>query len=51
MARTSGTSQREPLSRREIVRSALAVADAEGLDAVTIRRIAAVHGVTHMALS
>jgi TetR/AcrR family transcriptional regulator, tetracycline repressor protein len=50
MARTSGTRQREPLSRREIVRSALAVADAEGLDAVTIRRIAADHGVTHMAL-
>jgi AcrR family transcriptional regulator len=50
MARTSGTRQREPLSRQEIVRSALAVADAEGLAAVTIRRIAADHGVTHMAL-
>jgi TetR/AcrR family tetracycline transcriptional repressor len=50
MARTRGTGQREPLSRQEIVRSALAVADGEGLDAVTVRRIAADHGVTHMAL-
>jgi AcrR family transcriptional regulator len=50
MARTSGTTQRGALSRQEIVRSALAMADAEGLDAVTLRRIAADHGVTHMAL-
>jgi TetR/AcrR family transcriptional regulator, tetracycline repressor protein len=51
MARTSSDDrQREPLSRQEIVRSALAVADSEGLDAVTVRRIAAEHGVTHMAL-
>ena len=50
MTRTRGTSQREPLSRQEIVRSALAVADGEGLDAVTVRRVAADHGVTHMAL-
>jgi TetR/AcrR family transcriptional regulator, tetracycline repressor protein len=50
MARASNARQREPLSREEIVRSALAVADGEGLDAVTVRRIAADHGVTHMAL-
>jgi AcrR family transcriptional regulator len=50
MARASGAKQREPLTRQEIVRSALALADNEGLDAVTVRRIAADHGVTHMAL-
>jgi AcrR family transcriptional regulator len=38
------------LTRPDIVRSALMLADAEGLDAVTIRRISADHGVTHMAL-
>jgi TetR/AcrR family transcriptional regulator, tetracycline repressor protein len=42
--------QRQPLSREAIVRSALAVADSEGLAAVTVRRVAADHGVTHMAL-
>ena len=50
MARAGDARQREPLSRKEIVRSALAVADSEGLEAVTVRRIAADHGVTHMAL-
>lgn len=50
MARASNARQREPLSRPEIVRSALALADSEGLDAVTVRRVAADHGVTHMAL-
>ena len=50
MARATNSKQREPLTRPEIVRSALAVADGEGLDAVTIRRVAGDHGVTHMAL-
>ena len=38
------------LNRAELVASALAVADAEGLEAVTIRRIAQLHDVTPMAL-
>jgi AcrR family transcriptional regulator len=42
--------QREPLTGPEIVEAALALADAEGLDAVTIRRVATDRGVTHMAL-
>ena len=50
MARATDAKQREPLTRQEIVRSALAVADSEGLEAVTLRRIAADYGVTHMAL-
>jgi len=41
---------REPLTRDQLVASAIAIADAEGLDAVTIRRLAADHGVTPMAL-
>ncbi len=39
-----------PLGREAVVERALAVADAEGLDAVTIRRLAADLGVTPMAL-
>lgn len=38
------------LNRDELVTTALAVADAEGLDAVTVRRVAQLHGVTPMAL-
>ncbi|AGL21513.1 regulatory protein TetR [Actinoplanes sp. N902-109] len=38
------------LSREAIVGSAMAVADAEGLEAVTIRRLAQEHGVTPMAM-
>ena len=38
------------LSRGAVVRRALALADEEGLDAVTIRRLAADFGVTPMAL-
>lgn len=38
------------LNRDELVGTALAVADAEGLDAVTIRRVAQQHHVTPMAL-
>lgn len=38
------------LNRDELVTTALAVADAEGLEAVTVRRVAQLHGVTPMAL-
>lgn len=38
------------LNRDELIASALAVSDAEGLDAVTIRRVAQLHEVTPMAL-
>jgi TetR/AcrR family transcriptional regulator, tetracycline repressor protein len=38
------------LNRAELVATALAVVDAEGLDALTIRRVAQVHDVTPMAL-
>jgi TetR/AcrR family tetracycline transcriptional repressor len=41
---------REKLHRETIVAGALALADAEGLDAVTIRRVAQDNGVTPMAL-
>ncbi|MFI0721826.1 TetR/AcrR family transcriptional regulator [Streptomyces sp. NPDC021224] len=38
------------LNREDLVTTALAVADAEGLEAVTIRRVAQQHDVTPMAL-
>jgi TetR/AcrR family transcriptional regulator, tetracycline repressor protein len=38
------------LNRDELIGTALAVSDAEGLDAVTIRRVAQQHDVTPMAL-
>jgi TetR/AcrR family tetracycline transcriptional repressor len=38
------------LNRDDLVTTALSVADAEGLDAVTIRRVAQLHDVTPMAL-
>lgn len=38
------------LNRDDLITTALAVSDAEGLDAVTIRRVAQEHGVTPMAL-
>ena len=41
---------RERLSRETIAAGALALADREGIDAVTIRRLAADHSVTPMAL-
>lgn len=50
MAKKSSAPARERLSREAIVTSALALADAEGLGAVTIRRLAGDHGVTPMAL-
>ena len=46
MARRTGPT----LSRRTVVEAALALADAEGLAAVTIRRLATQLGVTPMAL-
>jgi TetR/AcrR family tetracycline transcriptional repressor len=48
--RRSGSVARERLSRDTIVSGAIALADAEGLDAVTIRRLAQDHDVTPMAL-
>lgn len=38
------------LNRDELIATALAVADSEGLDAVTLRRVAQQHDVTPMAL-
>ena len=42
--------KRNALSREIVVKRALAIADAEGLQAVTIRRVAKELGVTPMAL-
>ncbi|GLY18381.1 TetR family transcriptional regulator [Kineosporia rhizophila] len=50
MAGKRSAASKERLSREAIVTSALALADREGLDAVTIRRLATDHGVTPMAL-
>jgi TetR/AcrR family tetracycline transcriptional repressor len=50
MARTSSTSTRERLSRDAIAAGALELADREGLEAVTIRRLAQDNSVTPMAL-
>jgi TetR/AcrR family tetracycline transcriptional repressor len=47
---TAADGAKERLSRETIVDSALALVDAEGLDAVTIRRLAHDQGVTPMAL-
>src|ERR1700760_825393 len=44
------TSKRDELSRDAIVDRAVAIADTEGLDAVTIRRLGQEFGVTPMAL-
>lgn len=41
---------RASLSREAIVAAAITLADAEGLDAVSVRRLAQLHGVTPMAL-
>ncbi|OHV31304.1 TetR/AcrR family transcriptional regulator [Pseudofrankia sp. EUN1h] len=48
-ARTAAR-DREPLTRDLVVAQAIALADVEGLDAVTIRRLAQEHHVTPMAL-
>ena len=42
--------ERPKLSKAAVVQRGLALADAEGLDAVTVRRLAAELGVTPMAL-
>lgn len=49
-AQSRKTPPKERLSRSVIVDDALRIADAEGLDAVTIRRLATDHDVTPMAL-
>ncbi|TKG72799.1 TetR/AcrR family transcriptional regulator [Prauserella endophytica] len=48
--RSPADDERTPLSRRAVAGAAVALADAEGLDAVTIRRLAKDLGVTPMAL-
>jgi len=50
VAKKSTAGVKEPLSRERIVDAAIALADAEGLEAVTIRRLALDQGVTPMAL-
>jgi len=45
-----GRGRRDPLSRRQIVRTALTIADAEGLEAVSMRRIAKELGAGAMSL-
>jgi TetR/AcrR family tetracycline transcriptional repressor len=50
MASRTATATRERLSRETIASGALALADREGLDAVTIRRLATENSVTPMAL-
>jgi AcrR family transcriptional regulator len=50
MAKRSTDAPRERLRRDAIVSGAIALADREGLEAVTIRRLAQDHGVTPMAL-
>lgn len=41
---------RSTLSPKEVLRSAVAIADREGIEAVSMRRLAREHGVTPMAL-
>lgn len=48
--KTSAVATRERLSRETLAASALDLADREGIDAVTIRRLATEHSVTPMAL-
>jgi TetR/AcrR family transcriptional regulator, tetracycline repressor protein len=50
MASTASASSKERLSRESLAAGALDLADREGLDAVTIRRLAQEHSVTPMAL-
>ncbi len=42
--------ERPPLSRRKVIEAALAIGDAEGLDAISLRRLARELSVTPMAL-
>lgn len=46
----TGARRREPLNRAKVLRAGIALADAEGLDAVTMRRLAEDLGVVPMAL-
>lgn len=48
--KTKSTADRDQLSREAVVRRALEIADTEGLEAVSIRRVAGELGVTPMAL-
>src|SRR5450759_539880 len=49
-ARSSVRATREPLSRERVLATAMRLADAEGLAAVTMRRVAAELGVEAMSL-
>jgi len=42
--------RREPLSRERVLRAAIELADAEGLEALTMRRLAKALGVEAMSL-
>ena len=42
--------RREPLSRERVLRAAIQLADAEGLEALTMRRLAKALGVEAMSL-
>ncbi|MER7950896.1 TetR/AcrR family transcriptional regulator C-terminal domain-containing protein [Streptomyces sp. NPDC096079] len=50
VAARSGDTRPEPLTRRRVVRAALELADAEGLNALTMRRLATVLDTSAMAL-
>jgi TetR/AcrR family transcriptional regulator, tetracycline repressor protein len=50
MPRIARAQDRSPLTRERIVETAIAIADSEGLEAVTIRRVATDNDVTPMAL-
>lgn len=50
MAATTAAPAKERLSRDTVARAAIALVDAEGLDALTVRRLATGLGVTPMAL-
>ena len=50
MTRVRKSKQREPLSRERALQVAMALADAEGLEALTMRRLAQELGVEAMSL-
>ncbi|MCB1517395.1 MAG: TetR/AcrR family transcriptional regulator C-terminal domain-containing protein [Hyphomicrobiaceae bacterium] len=50
MARTSGARSKAPLSKDRVVRAAIALADKEGLEALTMRKLAQGLGVEAMSL-
>jgi AcrR family transcriptional regulator len=47
---TTGSSRREPLSRDAVLRAALAIADTDGLSAMSMRKLGAALGVEAMSL-